>query len=686
MPNIVGITKDDKVRTDLEKICQELGGDELRFAGFSTIQEFESLYFRKAEEKALNESPPPSTEETSPEDSSTANEESSAEETDLRLFSEVHMILLAEDAISGANMKDAAIGILKQTKVHKYWPEENRTRIIGLRFEEENFDKLGLLHPALDDLIFLPIDQPLLMQKLEIFLKLPEVSKPSFLFYQNVDTPVEISKIVTLEKLNDCALAIRNKTPLKKGVRGKFYLFPPSQKEAIRFFGKVFRCEPHPEVQGEYLVYFFFFGVRKREVSVIRKWLSSNANYSSLDNEDESRFAFNPDDLFATEEDKNSVSVAIVDYDTNHAKNLKEFLERKIGRLSISSFDSFALFYEMGLELEDKKDQFTPNPSEISFLPPGGLKLVCDPETKNLKEVVTQSQEGAQFCGHPMESVFVEGQSQWWKFFELKQNQVFFEDVISSPKNSPLSRLLFAQDATGNWIGFQVQFLLTDEHLTMEFQAVDSNQLIELMPSVKKLETLSTLIIDTRFVSENFEAWLSALLERAQKCGAIRKPEDLNIILISDREDHLNEEWLKTDQISSLVLKPTDHKTIAVILAECTQNKNTIFTFANLGWIEPKLRTHLSKPVQLAQLGEFGATINTSTPFKEGSFFFLRKGIFDEAPNGCLAARVYHTEPHPSDEGRYLIYTTYFGINDYFLKHARSYMREQYAAAKGKSG
>src|SRR5690606_36922212 len=107
--------------------------------------------------------------------------------------------------------------------------------------------------------------------------------------------------------------------------------------------------------------------------------------------------------------------------------------------------------------------------------------------------------------------------------------------------------------------------------------------------------------------------------------------------------------------------------------------------FDNLGWISPRLRTHLSKPVHLNLISEYGATIDTSTPFKEGSFFYLRKSIYDEAPNGCLAARVYFTEPHATEEGRYTCHATYFGINDGFLKHARTYMRELYAQSKTKT-
>lgn len=671
MPNIVGITKDDRLRGDLERICLEAGGEDLRFAGFGNTKEFEALYFRP---RQLEKEKPEEAESTGPPEDSTEPE----------IFEDIQIILIAEDALSEEKPRDTAVRYLQQTKAHGYWPEEGRTRIIVLRFEEDSFDKTSLIHPAIDDLIFLPLDQPVLMQKLEIFLNLPQLTKPSFLFYQDTNEEIEISKIVVLEKLNDCALAIRNKVPLRPGVRGKFYLVPPGTKEPIRFFGKAFRCEPHPEIPGEHLVYFFFFGIRKKEVSIIRRWLSSNSNYQSLKDEDQSHFSINEDDMFLTEEEKKSLSVVIIDHDPEHTENLVDFLERKMDRLQISRFESFAMFYEMGLSAGGS-DAFTPNPSDSSHLPEGGLKLLCDPESKALKKVTPEPNENSRFCEHPMESFFIDGQSQWWSLFDLKQNEVLFREAAKAPVGSSLKKVLFARDPSGNWIGFETLFERIEEGLSLDFQPIGAEQLMTGTASMKKLDSLSTLIIDARYVSENFDSWLTALLEQAKSSGAIQKPEDLKIILMAEDEDHLDEAWLKSDNVIGFVLKPTDQKTMAVILAEALQNKNTVYTFSNLGWIEPNLRVHLSKPVQLAQLGEFGATINTSTPFKEGSFFFLRKGIFDEAPNGCLSARVYKTEAHPSDEGRYLVYTTYFGINDYFLKHARSHMRESYAATKGKS-
>jgi hypothetical protein len=121
-----------------------------------------------------------------------------------------------------------------------------------------------------------------------------------------------------------------------------------------------------------------------------------------------------------------------------------------------------------------------------------------------------------------------------------------------------------------------------------------------------------------------------------------------------------------------------------VFLSEHLQNKNTLFTFSNLGFSSPALTVHVAKEVALEALSEFGATLHSQSKLAPGTVFFLRKSIYENAPNGCLAARVYACREHSS--GGYQVYATYFGINEAFLKYARTWIRENYANQKSQDG
>src|SRR5262249_8081706 len=155
-------------------------------------------------------------------------------------------------------------------------------RLVMLKYEDDGIGKLDVIHPLLDDLIYLPLDRLIFLQKLEILLHLPKRVKPTYLFNQEVKQDIEISKVAKLDRLSDVGLAIRNPVPLKKGLPGHFYMILPGEKARLEVRGKVFRSEPHPEFPGQFLVYFTFFGLAKSSLTAIRRTLSKANRYQSL--------------------------------------------------------------------------------------------------------------------------------------------------------------------------------------------------------------------------------------------------------------------------------------------------------------------------------------------------------------------------------------------------------------------
>jgi hypothetical protein len=85
-------------------------------------------------------------------------------------------------------------------------------------------------------------------------------------------------------------------------------------------------------------------------------------------------------------------------------------------------------------------------------------------------------------------------------------------------------------------------------------------------------------------------------------------------------------------------------------------------------------------------VSEFGATLKMPNSLKPGSMLYLFGSIFQNAPDGNLCCRVYHTEEDEADKGQYRNSLVFFGISDSFLKFTRSYIRDAYAAKKSKEG
>ncbi|MGZ3723902.1 MAG: hypothetical protein ACXVA9_13255, partial [Bdellovibrionales bacterium] len=328
MANVVAIIQDDRVRRQTEQYLQQLGIEDLRFATFKNHQEFSALYFRdKSPEPEKKEGDPPAGES----------------EVDLRLFSEVHILIFALDSIgekSGTFIEKVRVNL----KRFKHWPANVPLRMIMLKYEDDGISKLDVLNPLLDDLVYLPLDRLVFLQKLEILLALPKTVRPRFLFNQEVKQEIEISKITKLDRLSDVGLAIRNPMPLKRGLSGHFYIMLPGEKTRLELRGKVFRSEPHPEFPGQYLVYFTYFGLPKADLSMIRRSLSKAARYQSLYNDDRTVFRFRPDDLFMGAADNKTFGIATIDPDATQATNLGIQISKDMDRLKVISESSYSLF------------------------------------------------------------------------------------------------------------------------------------------------------------------------------------------------------------------------------------------------------------------------------------------------------------------------------------------------------
>lgn len=656
--------------------------DDLRFASFKQLEEYEALYYRDMAKTAQPEENPEGGEPAPP---------PAEEETELRLFSEVHLMIFALDSIGGKS----AAWIDKcrtQLRLFKHWPEGGQVRFVLLKYEDDGISKLDLLHAYLDDLIYLPLDRLIFLQKMEILMGLPKQVSPSFLFNQEVKHDIEISKIVKLDRLSDVGMAIRNPVPLKRGLPGKFYLQLPGEKNRLELRGKVIRSEPHPEYPGQSLVYFGFFGLIKNALTSIRRALSKSPRYQSLKSEDRESVRYRPDDLFATEEQQRIFTVAIIDPDEAASNVLAQQINKEMDRLQVVTESSYSLFLHKYLSMGGASGPGSkappPNPTEDSDLYSNTVSLSVAVSDMKCMAVNPGPGEGDLFLGHNAQDLFGTP-DKWLSLFQDKESRLITEEALQLAAGGRLlDKLLVLTDHQNNRRSLNFKFYKspTDNVVTVEIRAAGINDIMTKMTSESASKSLDVLIVDTNFVPDDTVAWVEGLRTRAVQVKLINDPKDLKFLIVSEGEIKNSAKWLNNPDILGLFIKPVDTRQMLYFLSEYLANKNTLYHFDNLGWSSPGISVHVSKQLHLEALSEFGATLRSATKLAPGSVFYLRKSIYDNAPNACLAARVYYCIEHPSEEGFYQAYATYFGINEAFLKYARTWIRENYAQQKSKEG
>lgn len=679
------VIQDDRVRRQVEQFVQQLGFEDLRLATFKNHQEFTALYYRDPAKTAPSEGA-----EGDPAPEGTENprvtEAKPEDEGDLKLFSEVHMLIFALDSIgekSGPWIEKMKLNM----KRFKHWPEQGPMRLVMLKYEDDGVNKLDILHPLLDDLIFLPLDRLVFLQKLEILMNLPARVKPRFLFTQEVKQDIEISKITKLDRLSDVGLAIRNPIPLKKGLPGHFYVQLPNEKTRLEIHGKVFRSEPHPEYPGQFLVYFSYFGLPKGDLSMIRRSLAKAPRYQSLYNDDRNLFRYNNNASFGFEPQK-SFGIAVVDPDAGAAQNLAIQVGKDVDQVKAIAESSYSLFLHTYFDPSGKGDKTFPKPTEATDLYATPFTLTVNANDFKCVGVNPVPEEKAEFLGHRALDVFSTPDRYLSLITHKGTRLVLEESILFAAKDRKLDKLLIIQDANGNSRALNMHLYHGDaDHLVnINITPASSSDILSKLGSQEQTQELHAMIVDSAYVPDDIQPWVDGLRARGKQIGLTKEDQVLKFFVIAENDSRARERWLASPDVLGYFLKPVDTRQLGFLLSEYLPNKNTVYQFENLGWAQPGIAMHVSKDVQLESLSEFGATLKTKQIMAPGTIIYLRKSIYDNAPNQCLAARVYACEPHPSDKDHYSVYTTYFGIGDQFLKFARTYIRENYAVQKSKEG
>lgn len=709
--NIIAIASDERVRSQVEKLVKEFNSDDIKIQIFKNAKEFDGVYFpvirptpvpdpKSAASPAPKPTPAPAptaattTATEAPAEAAAPAPEAKPDEAikekkdetdaDSAPFKNINVIIVAYDSI-GEKLQPWASQILKKTKQKGLWPENNRTRLVLLKYEDDGVNKLDVLLPELDDLIYIPLDRLVFLQKLEVLMNLPKKIKGTFLFNQELQAEIEISKIARVEKISDVGIAVRNPLPLQTGTRAKFYMTLPGEKETIRFFAKSIRSEPHPEYPDQYLCYFSYFGLRGKETSRIRQWLGKTNQYKALLNQDSKAFKLDPNDLFAVETAGQKRNLVVIDPGDPGAtiKQIQNEMDH-VQMFAESSYHDFIYKYLTG-----RATTAPPRSSLPTDFPGGaGFQLQVQMNPKNVKRLSITPTEEDLFLGYKAADLLRVGAEDWWRPFKSEQNENVFTEAVELIKDKKsVKKIMSVTSATNETVAIKVEMTPdTEDSIAIAVDPMPADEYALYAAEGPKIQNIDALVIDTAFIPKDFMAWIEFLKNSMLQKNFIKRPEDLKILLISEREDRLEREWLDSPHVVGFIIKPLETRTMNFLLSEALKAQMTIYRFENIGWAKTATNAHMSREIQLEALSEFGATLRSSSPFRPGSVFFLRKLIYDNAPNQCLSARVYFCEEHPSEKDQFQISITYYGINDGFLKFARTWIRDTYAASKSKEG
>lgn len=589
----------------------------------------------------------------------------------------VDVVLFRQNCIDDKDVQTWVTKVAAITKKLNLWPAENRPKFIAIRFEDDKKERAEMNHPFIDDIFCLPFDRLIFLQKLELIMKIPEKTTPSYLFVQETLQDVEVAKKVSIEKFSDLGFAMANPVPLGKGTAGHFYFRFPGQKALLNCYAKVTHCLPHPEREKEYLAYFAYFGLSRDTLKEIRGYLNRDTGYKMLIEQDPREFEYNPDNIFLREDQKRMKTVVVIDTDEKTLENVTSILKKDIGGLNVITDNSYFNFFRNHLSTE--KERVHPATADDLYSPQ--IAFLVGVGDMNLQMVLTPPKDGDKLFGHDAPSLFASPQG-WFELFKTETSRNLVQEAVFLIQgHNRLRRSIEITSQGGEKRTAAVEFILEENRSTVRIN-MGPPPTIE-AKAVERINVLDAILIDRKCISGDTDAFVNGLKDGISNAGVKCPADGPKVILMGEEQKVPDTNLLVKTKATGLVFKPLEVKRLCYALSSALDVPFTPYRFDNIGWKPDVVVAKLARDAHMVELSEFGATIRMNQKLKIGSMFYMFKSIFQNAPDNNLCCRVYHSAESEED-GLYLNYVSYFGITDAFLKYTRSYIRETYADKKSK--
>lgn len=596
----------------------------------------------------------------------------------------VDLIIFGINSILGSSSLDWVTKTATLLKKAHLWPEENRPRFIVTRYEEDAKEKSNFSHPFIDDMLCLPFDRLIFLQKVEVALALPKKTSPSFLFVQEANESIEIAKRVVIEKFSDMGFAMSNPAPLLPGTPAHFYFQYPGQTPLQDIDAKVTLSLPHPEKDDEHLVFFHFFGLKKERLKDVRAYLGRDSGYKSVLNPNTDEFAYNPDNIFISEEDKKQKTVVVIDPEEKSCQSTTETINDQLGNVRTVSDTSFYMFFKNYVSKEAESDKAPPSTPDDFFKNP--ISLLINLEDERIQMPLTPPNDEDLLFGYEAKALFSDPQG-WLKLFQNEiSRKILTESLRLIKSTNRAQKLIEVTTQDGSLKNTACEFILEDGGLSFRINISPPDSKTLLGKKIEPLASLEALVIDYHLLPENIDAFMTGLKDSLDKEGIPSPKEGPALIVTTEDSKFVKTKGLMSSRAFALLYKPVETRRLSYLISQAIGSPFTINSFENIGWKTDKVPAKLARPAQVVEFSEFGATVKLSKKLKLGSMFYLFKSIYSNAPGQNLCCRVYSSEENDAEKGTFLNHMVYFGITDNFLKFIRSYIREAYASKKESEG
>lgn len=574
-----------------------------------------------------------------------------------------------------------------------------KTLVLG--YDDPHLRPDRFRHDAIDDMALKPLDQQLLLQKVELLLADKPDITPSFLFRARAEDTIEIGKDTIIDEISDFAISIRNPAPLADGVFAVIHstIFGNTITSS-RMLGRCYASVRHPQYEGLWLVRFTLFGINGAQLSELRKFIRNrqmpgrSRPQSARTNSSKVKEKLPP-----------RHRIAVIDLNRDILAQAQGCIEENFDRTAAILFPSYTRFLSglaklsgqaQGGATTQAEDDESAMASE-GAIPGGRTTLIITEGEHELLGFEPSLSAKDSFLGkksedwlsRPLDWFYSVPKSDLEDFNEFLGYTATGGQGVTGVRFVDNQGLIVYAEAKGRLVpstGPDVPATLK-----LEVKQIDRAAWIDLNRMVAKGATpdqyrFDALIIDGGLIRSTAAEWLDGLHGALSRARVIIPSEPLpKIFILADEEARIQPSDFNHKGIADYVYKPLDRKLFVDKLAVALpQVSRSVLPDAS-PFVPCELTAQVCKSIQLEELSEYGLTVLHPTPLKAKSFMRFFSPLFGNISDGVLA-RCAASIGGTTEDPMYKCHFVFFGCSDELHKRIRTWIREDYVHKKESIG
>ncbi|MDZ4082721.1 MAG: hypothetical protein U1E10_07285 [Bdellovibrionales bacterium] len=574
-----------------------------------------------------------------------------------------------------------------------------KTLVLG--YDDPHLRPDRFRHDAIDDMVLKPLDQQLLLQKVELLLADKPDITPSFLFRARAEDTIEIGKDTTIDEISDFAISIRNPAPLADGVFAVIHstIFGNTITSS-RMLGRCYASVRHPQYEGLWLVRFTLFGINGAQLSELRKFIRNrqmpgrNRPQAARTNSSKVKEKLPP-----------RHRIAVIDLNRDILAQAQGCIEENFDRTAAILFPSYTRFLSGLAKLSGQAQGGAATQSEDDesamasegAIPGGRTTLIITEGEHELLGFEPNLSAKDSFLGKKSEDWLSRPLD--WFYSVPKTDLEDFNEFLgyTATGGQGVTGVRFVDDQ-GLIVYAEAKGRLVPSTgpdvpatLKLEVKQIDRAAWIDLNRMVAKGATpdqyrFDALIIDGGLIRSTAAEWLDGLHGALSRARVIIPSEPLpKIFILADEEARIQPSDFNHKSIADYVYKPLDRKLFVDKLAVALpQVSRSVLPDAS-PFVPCELTAQVCKSIQLEELSEYGLTVLHPTPLKARSFMRFFSPLFGNISDGVLA-RCAASIGGTTEDPMYKCHFVFFGCSDELHKRIRTWIREDYVHKKESIG